>query len=300
MDRGAPRVETLTERDIAQRTFRYVRLAVIGAVGMLAVAIGIELATVGVLRTSISSYYWTPANAVFVASLVTCGICLVAIQGSTPTEDVLLNLAGALAPIVAFVPITDPHEPSSAPSVPVNFAENVGNNVSAYLISGVAIAVAAWWIVVRSAQGSLSTGQWLGFAALAAGIIGGTGWFVANRTGFERYAHGVSAVTMFVMLLAVMVVNAVSFGRQPGVTGAMGRPAVNRYLIVAIVTGGLAGIAAIVWASGVDVAMFWLEAVVIVGFVIFWLLQTQEVWSTSAGVREDPRGVLPPATSESA
>lgn len=55
---------------------------------------------------SISGYYYTPSRNVFVGALVVIGVSLIAIKGSTDREDVLLNLAGVLAPIVAFVPTT--------------------------------------------------------------------------------------------------------------------------------------------------------------------------------------------------
>lgn len=298
VDHNTQQPQVLTEKDIAQGTFRYVRLAVVAAMGMLAVSIALEAAKVGVLRSSISSYYWTPANAVLVAALVAGGICLVAIQGSTATEDLLLNLAGALAPIVAFVPIRNPGEASSAPSVPVNFAANVENNVLAYLVAGLATAVVTWWIVVRSGLGSLTTGQRVGFGLLVAGVVGGVAWFGVDREGFERHAHVVSAVSMFVILLAVMVVNAVSYGRLPHVSGVRGHAMINRYLIIAGLTAVLAAVAGIAWLLDAQGALFWLEAVVLVGFVAFWIIQTRELWPTPAGVRADPRGVMPPAPAD--
>ena len=46
------------------------------------------------LQPSISAYYYTPVRAVFVGVLVTMGVCLIALKGSTEAEDVLLNVAG--------------------------------------------------------------------------------------------------------------------------------------------------------------------------------------------------------------
>ena len=99
------------------KSYRYLRLVMVGLVVLLAASVLIELQQTGFgcWRTSISSYYWTPVRGVFVGALVAIGTCLIVLKGNTPVEDVLLNVAGALAPIVAFVPILDPKECQSTP-----------------------------------------------------------------------------------------------------------------------------------------------------------------------------------------
>jgi hypothetical protein len=64
--------------------------------------------TVAELQESISAYYFTPTHSIFVGGLVAIGVALIAVKGSTDLEDALLNVAGVLAPIVAFVPTSPP------------------------------------------------------------------------------------------------------------------------------------------------------------------------------------------------
>ncbi len=54
--------------------------------------------------TSLSASWYTDARPVFVGGLVAIGVALVAYSGSTWTENLLLDLAGVLAPVVAFAP----------------------------------------------------------------------------------------------------------------------------------------------------------------------------------------------------
>src|SRR5262249_55555658 len=89
-------------------TYRYLRLSIVVMVLALFVSVLIERFHVGCWQGSISAYYYTPAHAIFVGALVAIGVSLIAIKGSTDLEDVLLNVAGLLAPIVAFVPTTPP------------------------------------------------------------------------------------------------------------------------------------------------------------------------------------------------
>ena len=56
---------------------------------------------------SISTYYYTPVHGFLIGALVTMGVCLYCLKGNIAVEDVLLNLAGMFAPVVALVP-TDP------------------------------------------------------------------------------------------------------------------------------------------------------------------------------------------------
>ena len=95
-------VESL-EAGRAQKTYRYLRIGLIGAAVMLAAAVVIERWHVDCWQGSISAYYYTPVRAVFVGALVAVGLSLIVIKGEGH-EDVYLNIAGMLAPVVAFVP----------------------------------------------------------------------------------------------------------------------------------------------------------------------------------------------------
>jgi hypothetical protein len=94
--------------DIAAiKTYRYLRISMVGAVALLGVSVVIERTNVDCWQTSVSAYYYTPVRSVFVGVLMAIGLCLIVIKGSTPWEDATLNAAGMLAPVVAVVPTTD-------------------------------------------------------------------------------------------------------------------------------------------------------------------------------------------------
>lgn len=93
------------------KTWRYLRLSMVGVVAALAAAVLYEHFQIkerDCFQTSISAYYYTPASSVFVAALVSIGVAMVCLRGSNRREDLLLNLAGMFAPIVAFVPTPGP------------------------------------------------------------------------------------------------------------------------------------------------------------------------------------------------
>ena len=90
----------------AIKSYRYLRLSIVVVVLALLASVLIERSHVDCFQESISAYFYTPVQAMFVSALVVIGVCLIAVRGRTTGEDVLLNLAGVLAPIVAFVPTT--------------------------------------------------------------------------------------------------------------------------------------------------------------------------------------------------
>ena len=142
----------------AVKTYRYLRLAMVAMVLGLAVAVGHEVLRVegNCWQTSLSGYYYTPVQNLFVGALVAIGVCLVSLKGNTDSEDVLLNFAGLCAPFVALVPI---HDPSACGVVTdgLNRDLNIANNVAALLaVFGAAlVALAAlWWHNRRTATTS--------------------------------------------------------------------------------------------------------------------------------------------------
>ncbi|GAA1711675.1 hypothetical protein GCM10009809_04900 [Isoptericola hypogeus] len=104
---GAP-APVATARNAAA-TYHYLRVAIIGMTAMLVVAVLLEDAdpASGVRLGSISASWYTPAQSIFVAVLVGTGAAMIAIRGRGMQEP-LLNLAGFLAPVVAFVPTPEP------------------------------------------------------------------------------------------------------------------------------------------------------------------------------------------------
>src|SRR5918996_3258587 len=98
--------ERLKSQDVI-KTYRYLRIGMIGAVVLLAVSIAIERSKVDCWQTSISAYYYTPVRAIFVGCLIAVSLSLIVYKGRSTWEDASLNFAGMLAPVVAVAPTTD-------------------------------------------------------------------------------------------------------------------------------------------------------------------------------------------------
>lgn len=283
------------------KSYRYLRLVMVGLVVLLAASVLIEMQQTGFgcWRTSISSYYWTPVRGVFVGALVAIGTCLIVLKGNTPVEDVLLNVAGALAPIVAFVPILDPKECQSTPwAASADGRANIFNNVGAFLLAGLVAVAVAWWVARREGRGRLSRADLIGLLVTIALVLAGIALFLWAREFFDRWAHYLAAIPLFLVLVAVMVVNAVSYARTEAAQKGreMGRAELaNRYLAIAAVTVALVvTLGLVTWLGHWRHGTFWLEVVVIAAFAVFWAVQTAELWGEDEGLRPDPEGVLAP------
>ena len=83
---------------------------------------------------------------VLVGVLVSMGVCLIALKGNTDGEDLLMNLAGMLAPVVAFVPLGGAETCSSAPLLVPDLPATVAVTMPALFVTG--FVVVAWTLVV--------------------------------------------------------------------------------------------------------------------------------------------------------
>jgi hypothetical protein len=277
---------TATASD-AVKTYRYVRLSMITLVLGLAAAIAVERLEVadGCFQHSISAYYYTPVRGMFVAGLLGIGVCLVALRGNNDAEDALLNLAGMLAPVVAFVPTPSAGDCSSSPGTGGDRDANVYNNMTALFVIGVlGLAVTAWllWKDENRLRSSV-VGFLLGTALLVAAVL----VFALARGFFVRNAHYAAAVTMFAAILGVVVLNALGFHRKQERQGEEPvRPYTNRYAVIAgLMVGGAGAIGVWDLAVGWDHAVLWIEGTLITLFGVFWAMQTEELWE--GGVRAD-------------
>ena len=98
------------------------------------------------VATSISAYYYTPVRAIFVGAMLAVALALIAYKGKRPGEDICLNFAGMLAPIVAVAPTTDVGRCWSIPPIPLPVnndgslagwvVANIDNNIHALLFAG--------------------------------------------------------------------------------------------------------------------------------------------------------------------
>ncbi len=277
------------EIDVASiQTYRYVRAAIIGAVLLLFLAVVLQIiADGGAIRSSISEYYYGPVRSVFVGTLVATGLALVAIKGRPVVEEIALNLAGMLAPVVAFVPTPVPASDGlcregAKRCIGAEFLPGVENNVAALILIGLPVLVLAWWTVIRSDVPNRATRLsltgatvvWAGFAI----------WFFwGPRDPFLETAHYVAALSMFGLIVVVVWYNALRTDHAFQMAGRF----VSYRVIYRIIAGFMAVVLLMAlvyyWASAASSrpdfpVVFVLEAVLLVLFTTFWLAQTLEFW----------------------
>ena len=264
------------------KTYRYLRVGMVGLVVVLGAAVVRQLvADSGDLRPSISDYYYTPAGPVFVSVLVAIGVCLIVLKGNTPWEDTFLNLAGMLAPVVAFVPT--PESGTCGPQgVPADIADNIDNNVWALLAGGV-VGLVATFVIARRSGDSLRPGQAVGGGLLLSTVVfvAGAAWFFAGPGSFGCGAHFTAAIVMFVFIIAVVAWNA--WGAAGQNLARAGRTAYGVLAPTMILSAVVLGVLA--W-QGLPNGVFWIEAALITQFAVFWVIQSGELWDE--GVREAP------------
>lgn len=281
----------------ALNTYRYLRISIVVLVVALLASVVIERTKVdGCWQGSISAYYFTPVHAVFVGTLVVIGVSLIAIKGGTPREDMLLNLAGVLAPIVAFVPTKAlSHKACVSSELVFNDREAaVDNNVLAFLIGGI-VAILTLIVVVRlmnkrtrkhadepadeqSASGVqvlLGNGTLFALAILVAGCI----WYFTFRESFLNDAHGLTAVAMFGVIFVVMLMNR--------------KVAKHPYSRLYTITAG----AMVAVAIGVGIAkvidsdwrhhILYIEFLELSVFAVYWVVQTFEHWNDDVAAPPD-------------
>ncbi|MEV7757400.1 hypothetical protein AB0O16_09820 [Microbacterium sp. NPDC089180] len=256
-----------------QRTYRYVRLAIVGATVFLAVGVGIELVGRGVLP-SVSAAYYTPAGPVFVGALSAIALALLALSGRS-VEQGLLDVAAVLALVIAFVP-TSVSCGVDVRCIPPEVRATVANNagaVASVVLLGVGVA-----IVLARVQGTLSRGVVTTAAVITAIVLGGGVWARVAPEAFLARAHEAAAVAFFVLI--AVVAGLAAWRPRPArvrrsrlrvayatVAGAIGATLV--LLIVAVLAG--------VEQRGIPVVLVG-ESVALALFAVFWIVQTVELW----------------------
>ncbi|MET9312263.1 hypothetical protein ABZX12_10575 [Kribbella sp. NPDC003505] len=283
----------------AIKTYRYLRMAMVAMIALLAVSLVIEWSKTDphCLQTSISAYYYTPVRAIFVGSLITIGVCMVVLKGNTEPEDILLNVAGILAPGVALVPTPGQGRCHSVPVVLGDAAANVTNNMLAVFVIGVPCLLLAAVFIVRDRirQPAGWTPMYvLGLVVAALIFGGGLAWFLVDRSGFIGDAHYAAAIVMFGCIVAVVLLNAEQFRRKQRTHAVRHSPA-NRYFVIAAAMV-VVPLLMVGWKKvfGWEHAVLWIEGTLIVLFAAFWISQTQELWNE--GLRQElPRSQATPS-----
>lgn len=273
----------------AVKTYRYLRVALASLVVLLFAAVALEWWASGrtCLQPSISAYWYTPVHAVFVGVLVTMGVCLIALKGSTDAEDVLLNLAGMLAPGVAFVPTSEPGTCGARPLAGTDVGPAVANNMQALFVAGLVVAGVALTIARREARGG-EVSPWNRLGLLVTGVLlaGGAVWFYVARDSFVGHAHGFAAVPMFVAIVAVVWLNGHDVARSVAHGDASRQRFVHAYRGIALAMLVALGVTvALSLLLGAGSVVLWVEVVLISLFAVFWVVQTVELWDR--GLRRD-------------
>lgn len=277
-------------------SYRYLRLSVVVVVATLGASLAFERFGNDCQLGSISAYYYTPVHAVFIGSLITMGVVMIALKGRDGLEDILFNVAGILAPAVALVPTRPPGNLCDPHVVSVNSNELISNNVPALFVGSVfAIGLAlviAW--KQQKLQVAVSRSAIVGLMISTLLLLSGVIWYFVACNEFRRWAHGATAIAMFVFIWIAVVVNAgwprrlliwIYRKLQEPLPAALGPHPTNRHLryrrwyrALSIVMPA-AGLAVVVFVDKSD-KVFWLEVVEIIPFAGFWLLQTMEAWET--------------------
>lgn len=308
---GAVRPDRRPPPLVALRTYRFLRLGALAMLALLAVSITWHnLQGDNEVLDSISAYYYTPVQSIFVGTLVTLGFVLIVLWGKTSAEDGLLNVAGMLAPIVAFVPTKNlarcdllAHRGDGIWIDPTPTTLNeackaaVVNNVGSYfVILGLVLTLLAaiGWYGRRQDPpwpwvSADPRGYWLPLAgawtlfALGAGI-----WVFVEET-FYAYAHLTAAFLMFGLIIAAIVV--IAREKRYGIT-TLDEPPDHRWghvymgLAVTMAVGAAAvGGSVAAWSHFAGRGDYWLLAVevwLLFWFAVFWAIQTWDRWNDGA------------------
>lgn len=316
-----------TDQIFAIKTWRYLRVSMIGLVLGIFIAVAFEVSKTHptCYQTSISAYYYTPVHGFLVGALVAVGACLICLRGNTDGEDILLNLAGMFAPVVALVPTPGMGSCHSALTPAENRDANIGNNVFALLIVGLAAFVV---LAVLTLVGRVKDERpWPPWQSITGYIVTLMVWiyavvtFWAARSFFTHTAHYSAAITMFVCFLGLVILDAISYKIHKDsavdiqdplqvkikATFADALKLGNAYLWIAIamildaIAWGIVGLV-FNWQHWI----FWIEATLIFMFAVFWCWQTVELWEQglrgqpATSGRSDPGVVVPPPALASA
>ncbi|MEV7428332.1 hypothetical protein AB0N29_01825 [Nocardioides sp. NPDC092400] len=301
----------------AKRSYTYLRLGMAGVLLALAFSIGYEVVSEGgCWQRSISAYYYTASRAVFVGALVALALAMITVLGSTPAEDVGLNLAGLFAPVVAFVPTRefdncsllvspatiraaeargDAIRTARAAAAETAEAAVVNNMVTYLLVVAAALALLKLMPSLAARRDHDADPNWrttlrLSYGAGWAFCVAYAAWLTLAEDHFKRWAHLTSAISLFVCIVVVVVATAYDRTATRDVDeptrvflqslpNRLARALPSRYgLIAAAMIIGFLGCVVVRWATGWVHWFLVIEILMIALFAVFWIVQTLELW----------------------
>jgi hypothetical protein len=294
---GHNRASAPTPDSWAAKTYNYLRLGMLVLVAALGYSIVEEARRSGVhcYLGSISGYYYTPVQPVFIGVMVAVGFALIVIKGRTGWEDIALTLAGIMAPLVAFVPTTDDKNGVCRPLMKTagryredpagSFFVHAGsnNNLHALVFAGsVAIGLALIAPIYKAIRGrsldNYGESFWLtlglGFVVVVLGWILVSTWWNTLREG-----HAIFACAMFGFLAVAALLNAGFglIGNEPHTR----KQFALAYLVVGVLMIA-SGVGFLIWHAQATHPpkhlVLGIEAVEIFFFAAFWAIQTVERW----------------------
>ncbi len=276
-------------------TYRTLRLGMVAGGLLLGTGVvGYIISVGGRIPQSVSATFYTPIQTIFTGTLILVGLALVTVKGRPGWENTLLDVAGVLIPMVAFVPtpIQDAScEPAGQDCVPLPLVGGVVLNVGAYLALGLLALGYLWarrlfegqnkeWDGPTTKGIAVVTGVWLLIGAI----------FFLARPQFLQFAHYASAISFFVILGVVVFINA---SYTAPIDPAIDKPASwyrGWYRVIAWMMVGFALFGVVVFlvtgtqnfvytdAPAPFPVIFWIEVVLLTLFVLYWVLQTVELW----------------------
>lgn len=290
----------MKQGDPARLTYRYLRVAIVAVVLVLFVSLAMQIvADHGRLdsgeewwHASISAYFYSPVQSVFVGALVGIGTCLVAIKGRRGAEEVLLNFAGMFAVVVALVPT--PLDAAMCTDEPycLDVPERVGNNVGTLLLVGGLVLLLATWPRRRDLGGGTGWDLWLTWLAWAVTGV----WLLLWPASFLAVAHYAAAILLFACFVGVAWIN----GSDHAVTAqALERLRGMSAAAYRVWYRGIAVLMAVVLVVGLGTmvvldrylpdlfpqTLFVVETLMMLIFALFWTLQTIQFWDVGLPAR---------------
>ena len=294
------------------KSYRYLRIAMIALLVALAAAVFYQRSQQTSFLASVSAYYYTSAQGIFVGALIGLGASMIALQGMGDPENMFLNLGGIFAIVVAIVPTgrgSDfdtavkacqnsgatllTNRASPPPDCPTIRAlqeasrANVENNVAALLIVGGLTLIVASILLAKGRSGAAGNAgrRWViaGFWTAAALWLGGLIALAASVAWLAGHAHYIAASGLLVCIFGAVVSNAFRLHEQRGRTSAQKWLPGHRYTVIATVMVLALAILAPLWLLNV-ISLFWLEISAALMFILFWTTQTLEagIWSPTA------------------
>ena len=267
-----------------QRTYRYVRISIVGAVVLLLVSLLVVSVAQGPV-TSLSALYYTPGRVAFVGVLFAIALALIALSGHS-VEQALLDIAALFAPVIAVIPtpiVTGDAPgmtvscPSPGPCVPAADAAAMQNGMLSLTVVGVLGVIAA--LVLAVVQRTMSPGLAVALVAAAVVVVGMGAWALISPGSLAALGHLVATGAFFGIIAVVSAISAAASAppwRGIYRTVAIGIGAVL-VLLVAVLALRLGG-RDLVAFTGLPLVLIG-ELAIVVLFAAFWIAQTVENWS---------------------